>query len=116
MPAGPAYELHDRASSRPIGWPAPRPSCWKISLSELLLVNAIIAALAVVSEIGQRARRSVSAPLLYDRLDLLRLEDRAKLLTDLKERTGFEVTRVDIVRIDLLRDAAELTIHYTEVS
>lgn len=88
----------------------------KISLAELLLVNGVIAATTVVHEIDPRGRRCASTPLLYDRLDLLKPEQRAALLRDLRERTGLEVIRVDVTRIDLLRDAADLVLHYRDRS
>ncbi|MFN0250411.1 MAG: DUF4956 domain-containing protein [Kofleriaceae bacterium] len=88
----------------------------KISLMELLFVNAVIATVTVVHEFAPRGRRCASTPLLYDRLDLLKPEQRAELLRDLRERTGLEVVRVDLTRIDLLRDAAELTLHFHDRS
>lgn len=88
----------------------------KISLSELLLVNGIIAAVTVIHELDPRGHRCANTPLLYDRLDLLKPEQRGALLRDLSERTGLEVVRIDVIRIDLLRDAAELTLHYRERS
>jgi hypothetical protein len=56
----------------------------------------------------------VSVPILYDRIELLRSEQRPELLSDLRARTGRDVIRVEVHRIDLLRDAAEITIHYHE--
>lgn len=88
----------------------------KISLAELLLVNAIIAGLTAAIELGPRARKSGSAPILYDRLDLLRPERRPALLADLGERTGLDIIRVEVNRIDMLRDAAEITMHYRDPS
>ena len=50
--------------------------------------------------------------MLYDNLSLLRPGERDALLADLRARTGLDVTRVSVNRIDLLRDAAEITIFY----
>jgi hypothetical protein len=86
----------------------------KISLSELVLVNVVIAGLTAAIELHPRARRSASVPILYDRIELLRSEQRPELLSDLRARTGRDVIRVEVHRIDLLRDAAEITIHYHE--
>lgn len=86
----------------------------KISLSELLLVNGIIVVLTIANELGARGRRDASTPLLYDRLDLLRPDKRQELLSDLRGRTGLHILRVDVTRIDMLRDAAELTVHYRD--
>jgi hypothetical protein len=50
--------------------------------------------------------------MLYDNLSLLRPGERAALIADLSARTGLDVVRVHVHRIDLLRDAAEITIVY----
>jgi len=84
----------------------------KVSLAELMAVNLTIVGIAVALELHPRARALGSQPMLYDKLDLLRPSRRAALLADLGERTGLEVFRVQVHRIDLLRDAAEITVFY----
>ena len=37
-----------------------------------------------------------------------------RLHADLSERTGFDVVRVDVHRIDMLRDSADLTVYYPD--
>ena len=59
-------------------------------------------------------RSQRSQPVFYDNLPLLRPENKDKLIADLSERTGLNVVRVDVVRLDMLRDAADLTVYYTE--
>lgn len=88
----------------------------KISLSELILVNVLIVGVTLVYELAARGRRCASTPLLYDRLELLKPDQRTALLDDIHARTGLEVVRVEVARIDLLRDAAELTLHYRDRS
>jgi hypothetical protein len=84
----------------------------KISLMELLTVNAVIAGVTAGFELHPSANTHGSTPMLYDNLSLLRPGQRAELIADLSARTGFEVVRVQVHRIDMLRDAAEITIHY----
>ncbi len=88
----------------------------KISVSELLFVNAIIVGMVLTVELTGDARRCSSTPVLYDRLELLRPEHRAALLSNLRERTGLDVVRVEVNEIDLLRDAAQLTLHYRDAA
>ena len=80
------------------------------------MINAVIVGTVIAIELSGRAPRCSSTPLLYDRLELLRPERHATLLTDLRERTGLDVVRVEVNAIDLLRDAAELTLHHREPS
>ena len=48
------------------------------------------------------------------RSNLIVPAQREQLLADLRERTGLPVKRVDVGRIDFLRDTAELKVYYDE--
>ena len=84
----------------------------KVSLIELVTVNVVIVGITAGLELHSSNQRNGSTPMLYDNLSLLRPGERAALLADLSARTGFEVVRVQVHRIDLLRDAAEITVFY----
>jgi hypothetical protein len=84
----------------------------KVSTAELLLVNGVIVGITAVLELPATARRHGSTPMLYDNLALLRPDARLQLLADLTKRTGLDVVRVSVHRIDFLRDAAEITVFY----
>ena len=86
----------------------------KVSLAELLVVNTVIVGVALVIELQPTRRRETSTPMLYDSLELLQPGRTQELIADLTRRTGFEVTGVQVHRIDLLRDAAEITVSYRE--
>jgi len=83
-----------------------------ISGVELLSVNAIIAGATMIVELAKRDRTERSVPMLYDNLPLLHASRTAELLEDMTRRTGLTVTRVELVRIDLVRDAAEVVVFY----
>ena len=51
---------------------------------------------------------------LYEKIELIKPEKRQELLKDLEERTGLKITRVEIGRIDFMRDVARLRIYYYE--
>lgn len=84
----------------------------KVSTAELLLVNAAIVGITAGLELPAKARRFGSTPMLYDNLQLLRPEQHDLLVADLRQRTGLDVVRVQLHRIDFLRDAAEITVFY----
>lgn len=50
----------------------------------------------------------------YERIDLIKPDNDQALLADLRERTGLEITRCEINRIDFLRDSADIKIYYKE--
>jgi hypothetical protein len=56
--------------------------------------------------------REQSRLVCYDRLDLLGPATSAELIADLRERTHLPVERVEIGNVDLLRDCADVVIHY----
>ena len=51
----------------------------------------------------------------YDRIALIVPDKREELIADLKQRTGLNVTKVDVGGIDFLRDMAMLKIYYETV-
>jgi hypothetical protein len=81
----------------------------QISLVELLTVNAVIVSASALIEFHPTARLHSATPVRYDNLALLQHGRESELHKDLSQRTGLEVVRVQVHRIDLLRDAAELT-------
>lgn len=50
--------------------------------------------------------------LIYERMELIRPENWSLLTADLQERTGLPITRVEIGRLNFLRDTAEITVYY----
>lgn len=84
----------------------------KVSLAELALVNVVIVASTALLELPFFGGKEENQRITYDNIELVRGQDREALLADLRERTGLDVLRVTIRRLDLLRDTAELTIYY----
>ncbi|MEY4614432.1 MAG: hypothetical protein RL179_2405, partial [Planctomycetota bacterium] len=62
--------------------------------------------------------RKVSLPhensqvVIYEKIELIKPENREQLLEDLKQRTGLPIHRIEIGRIDLMRDSAKIRIFY----
>jgi hypothetical protein len=83
----------------------------KVSLFELLAVNGVIVGITLL-ELRKNTRRHGSTPMLYDNLNLLRPGEQAALHADVAARTGLDVIKVQVNRIDMIRDAAEITVHY----
>lgn len=83
-----------------------------ISLVELLMVNLVIVGTVCVLEATSFSAREESRRVLYDRLELLGPESSTELLNDLRSRTHLPVERFEIGNVDLLRDAANITVYY----
>ncbi len=50
--------------------------------------------------------------ILYERIDLVHTERMTELMADLKTRTGLPVHRIEVIKIDFLRDTALLNAFY----
>jgi hypothetical protein len=84
----------------------------QVSLVEILIVNTTIVGAVCLLEWASFSSREESRKILYDRLDLLGPGTSAELLTDLRNRTRLPVERYEIGDVDLLRDAADITVYY----
>ena len=49
---------------------------------------------------------------VYEKIDLIKPVNHHLLIQDLKERTGLNIHRFDIIRIDFLRDVARIRVYY----
>jgi hypothetical protein len=91
-------------------------------MNSLLVVNGAYVEMAVADgiivavlyflerEVGFDYQRSKT--ITYERIELIRPENYYLLLDDLCERTGIDIIRCEIGRIDFLRDVAEVKIYY----
>jgi len=86
----------------------------KVSHAELIFANLMIVFITYGMERIWLLRHETRKNITYEKIDLILPEKRAELLADLKARTGIDVIRVEIRRIDFLRDTANLRIFYYE--
>jgi len=86
----------------------------KISYTELLFTNLIILFVAWGFEKIWLMRHATKKNIIYEKIDLIKPEKRQELIADLEERTGLKITRVEVGRIDFMRDIAHLQIYYFE--
>ena len=59
-------------------------------------------------------RHEVRKNIIYEKIDLIVPERREELISDLKARTGLNISRIEIRRIDFLKDIANIRIFYYE--
>jgi hypothetical protein len=81
---------------------------------KLIASNGFVIAVLFVLEKRWGFRFEESKRITYDRVELVPPERREELFADLKSRTGLNITSVEVRRLDLLRDVAELRITYSE--
>lgn len=86
----------------------------KVSLVELLFTNATILALVYIMEHLWLTRHEAMRQLIYERIDLIKPQNKERLFADLEDRLGIRPSRVEIGRIDLLRDTVQLRVFFFE--
>jgi hypothetical protein len=86
----------------------------KISHSELLLTNGFILFLSFALERMFLLKHESRKTITYEKIELIKPENSSDLLADLEDRTGLKINRIEIGRIDFLRDTAQVRIFYFE--
>jgi hypothetical protein len=86
----------------------------KFPLLGVLIINAIVIISAIILEEYLLKNKFSSHSIIYDNLELLKPDKNRKLLNDISERTGKEILRIKIRRIDFKRDVAVLDIFYKD--
>jgi hypothetical protein len=86
----------------------------KISWAELLFTNLIILGIIYGLEKLWLLKHESSKIIIYEKIDLIKPEKYELLKKDLEERTGLKINRIDVGRVDFLRDTAKLVIYYFE--
>ncbi len=72
----------------------------------LIITNVFLLALTLVLDRFLSLDHENFKQIKYERIDLITPEKRTEMIADLKQRTGLEIHKVEIIRIDFLRDVA----------
>ena len=86
----------------------------KISYAELVFANLLLVFVTFGMERLWLLKPELRKNIIYEKIELIVPEKKAELIADLKERTGINVIRVEVRRIDFLKDTANLRIFYYE--
>jgi hypothetical protein len=86
----------------------------KISVAELVFANLAILALTYGLEHVWLLRHESQKLVVYEKITLIQKGRRAELIADLEERTGIKINRVEIGKIDFLRDTVMVKIYFYE--
>jgi len=86
----------------------------KVSYAELVFTNFSIIIVVYLLEKVFLLKHETCKIINYEKIDLIKPEKREELLQDLKDRTGLNINRIEIGKIDFLRDIARISIYYYE--
>jgi len=84
----------------------------KISWAELMFVNSTILLVTLSFEKLWFNNEVQSKNVVYERIDLIKNENRLAMIEDLRGRTGLDIIKVQVGKIDFLRDVATVTIFF----
>jgi hypothetical protein len=84
----------------------------KISYAELFFTNLVIIGLVWFMEKMWLVHKEGKKIIEYEKIENVKPEKEAELIADLRARTGLDITRVEIGKIDFLRDTARIRIFF----
>lgn len=84
----------------------------QVSYAELVFTNAIIILGLWLLEVLLSLKQEESVCIVYEKIENINILSEKNMLKDLKERTGIDVKRYKIEKIDFLRDVADITIYF----
>lgn len=87
----------------------------KVSYAELILSNASILIVTYILERIWRKSHENQKEIVYEKIELIKPQRREELLEDIRQRTGLNVTRLSVGKIDFMRDIAQITIFYDSI-
>ena len=80
---------------------------------EVILVSNVLLLLVIfLLERTQNLAHENYKEIHYERIDLIKPEKREEMIADLKARTGLPIHRVEINRIDFLKDVTRIKAFY----
>lgn len=85
-----------------------------LSYLELIAIMSLLCALSGIGETRLLAPRVVQKLVVYDNIQNIKIDNNEALLADLKQRTGYDIVKVEVGRIDYLCDSAQLKIYCRE--
>lgn len=86
----------------------------KISFAEMAFANAAIVAATYGLEHVWLLRHESQKTVVYENIELVKAHRKDELHADLEQRTGLKINRIEVAKMDFLRDTANLLIYFYE--
>ncbi|MCC8146722.1 MAG: DUF4956 domain-containing protein [Bacteroidales bacterium] len=83
-----------------------------VDYTTLLVANLLFIAIIWVLESNKFVKHTSTKIVLYEKIALIKPDKYEEMLDDLKERTGLNITKVEVGHIDFLRDVAFIKVYY----
>lgn len=89
-------------------------SAIQLEYAELAILNAVVIVVTFILDGNLFIKRELSKRVQYERIEMIKPANQELLIEDLKERTGLNIHRISINKIDFLKDTASIRIYYYE--
>ena len=89
-------------------------NCLLVENLFLIFINGIVLLITYLLESSVLMKKETMKQLTYENIELIKPERREDLINDLKTRTGINIHRLSIHKIDFLKDSAVIKIYYYE--
>jgi hypothetical protein len=83
-----------------------------VSIFEVLFTNGLITLITYLIDRWWFQTIEETKSIIYEKIDLIKPENKEEMIKDLKERTGLPIHEVKVDKIDFLKDTAAITIYY----
>ena len=83
-----------------------------VDYTTLTVANLLFIAIIWVLESNKFVKHTSTKIVLYEKIALVKPDKYKEMITDLEERTGLKITKVEVGHIDFLRDVAFLKVYY----
>ena len=81
---------------------------------QIIIANLAVLILLMVLEKGWGFRYEGYKRITYEKIELIHPDHRAELISDLENRTGIKIKRINIGKINFLRDTVDLKVYYED--
>jgi hypothetical protein len=80
----------------------------------IIFVNLIIVFITYVFESGKFYKKEIAQVIVYENIEMIKSQKKDELMEDLRQRTGLNIHRISVGKIDFLRDTALIKVYYYE--
>lgn len=77
-------------------------------------INMVIILVTFLFESNIITKKESAQVVVYENIELIKKEKQVELIDDLKKRTGLNIHRISVGKIDFLKDSAQIKIYYFE--
>jgi hypothetical protein len=88
----------------------------EVPYASVVTANLLFVLVIWLLESNQFLKHTSNKIILYEKIALIKPDRYNDLLADLKDRTGLDITKIEVGHIDFLRDVAFLKVYYKAVS